>query len=350
MSNGHVNNDKELSVAVIIEWENVLSSEINRCEEMLRQLRDQVVQLSLLGNQRASSKVDTFLSSIKFPIQALLLFDSDHVVLDSIVETVERIIKPNTKTISTKYVAAPGLDYYQLKNYGASKTESDIVVFLDSDVIPENDWLINLLGTFADPEVSVVGGNAFIDPYNLYAKAFAVGWFFEMRSNEKVIKKHDHFFANNVAFKKEVIGKYNFPKITGSSRGSCRRLAEILLENNISVYRNPNAKVKHPPPKSENFWVRGFAQGRDYLLLNQSAEEQLKSEKSRSRAERGLKHWAEKGMERMFSIVKNRSKVNLPLIGVPFAFLMMGVYYINFFLGYVLTLLFPQYMKSHFKI
>ena len=55
---------------------------------------------------------------------------------------------------------AGGLRYYALKNLGAQLCEQPVVVFLDSDVVPEPGWLRRLLEPFARRDVEVVGGSA----------------------------------------------------------------------------------------------------------------------------------------------------------------------------------------------
>src|SRR4029077_19368753 len=49
--------------------------------------------------------------------------------------------------------------YCSLKNAGAAASSGEIIIFLDSDVIPEPNWLAALLETFSNPHVSVVVGS-----------------------------------------------------------------------------------------------------------------------------------------------------------------------------------------------
>ena len=78
--------------------------------------------------------------------------------------------------------AAPGLGYYQLKNESVKRATGVILVFLDSDVIPEPDWLDQLLGAFTEPDVQIVGGNSYIEAASVYSRAFALWWFFPLRA------------------------------------------------------------------------------------------------------------------------------------------------------------------------
>jgi Glycosyl transferase family 2 len=77
-------------------------------------------------------------------------------------------------TIQWKLAAARGCEYYELKTRAASLSKGDPVVFVDSDVIPEPEWLAELLACFDDPVVEVACGSTFIDPESLSGKAFAL--------------------------------------------------------------------------------------------------------------------------------------------------------------------------------
>ncbi|WP_292065209.1 glycosyltransferase family 2 protein [Mesorhizobium sp.] len=50
------------------------------------------------------------------------------------------------------FAACPDGRYYQLKNNGVRLSEGDVVVFMDSDTVPERNWLSNLLAPFEVPE------------------------------------------------------------------------------------------------------------------------------------------------------------------------------------------------------
>jgi cellulose synthase/poly-beta-1,6-N-acetylglucosamine synthase-like glycosyltransferase len=77
-------------------------------------------------------------------------------------------------TIQWKLAAARGCEYYELKTRAASLSKGDPVAFVDSDVIPEPEWLAELLACFDDPAVEVACGSTFIDPESLSGKAFAL--------------------------------------------------------------------------------------------------------------------------------------------------------------------------------
>lgn len=104
---------------------------------------------------------------------------------------------------------------------------------------------------------------------SLMEKAFALHWFFPLRSPvTNVHCKVQHFFANNVAFRRGVFSAHPFPSIPeGMTRGACNRLAAQLAQLGHPVWTNNAAKVLHPAPNGlHHFFERALAQGRDWAL------------------------------------------------------------------------------------
>lgn len=65
---------------------------------------------------------------------------------------------------STVPIEAPGAQVIRLersrgpaaaRNRGAAHADTELLAFLDSDVVPEHDWLTKLLGHFSDPKVAL---------------------------------------------------------------------------------------------------------------------------------------------------------------------------------------------------
>ncbi|MDP9263437.1 MAG: glycosyltransferase, partial [Acidobacteriota bacterium] len=57
-----------------------------------------------------------------------------------------------------RYVLEPLPGASRARNSGAAQSQSEVVVFLDDDALPEPDWLRNLLMEFSEPDVGVVTG------------------------------------------------------------------------------------------------------------------------------------------------------------------------------------------------
>jgi hypothetical protein len=143
-------------------------------------------------------------------------------------------------------------------------------LFLDCDVIPEPDWLRCLLGSFCDPRVSVVGGGTYVALDDLLGKAFALFWFFPLRDEANELAATDSFFANNVAFRREVFERLPFPD-SFVYRGRCCLLAAELRNRGVRIFRHRGARVSHPPPKGiVHFVLRALCEGHDEIVLGRS--------------------------------------------------------------------------------
>jgi len=234
------------SFSILIEWENVLLSGSSRADIMLSRIIEQ------------ANKIDEC-------IEIIISANSDQPSL---------LHRPRNlqQQIEWRLLINPECHYYELKNKAASVAKGEIIIFVDSDVIPENQWLANILQGFEDPKVMVSCGKAWMDHDSLYSKAFALFWFFPLKNkigstDKPKLRKTNHFFANNVAFYKDLFLKYGFISDEKASRGGCLLLAERLIENNIDIFMCEEALVAHPPPQpGADFVMRTLAQGRDKKL------------------------------------------------------------------------------------
>ena len=246
-------------LSVVIEWENILLAEQVRCRRMLAQLAAQCREVLADG---ADERV-----RIAGPIEVLILFDPHDAQESEIAEVGRECLGDPNDAIQWRTAAAPGLSYYTMKNAGVKLAGGDIVVQLDSDVIPDAGWLANLVAPFADPAVQVVGGNTYIGPTSLYAKTVALTWVFPLRAEHGRLEPTRHFHANNVAFRRTLALAYPYQEFPGRSRGACAALALQLIAAGIQPYLNSAAQVDHPAPNGlGRYLIRALMQGRDQML------------------------------------------------------------------------------------
>src|SRR5262245_9756890 len=244
---------RPVELSVVVEWENVLLSEEDRCFQMLRQLRKQ-------------------LSEIAHTAEVIVLFNPKQIgrpVIESVLrDTLE--LNGSDSSVDLRLEEAEGKHYYSLKNEGAARAHGDIVIFVDSDVMPEDHWLKEISQPFFDhPGVGVVAGHTYLAHQSLREKAFALGWFFPLRNGENTFHSSSpRFFANNVAFRRDIIQQNPFPNMVGgSTRGACTQLARKLTASGISIWTNTAARANHPPPSDlQHYFIRAFAHGRDNIL------------------------------------------------------------------------------------
>lgn len=75
---------------------------------------------------------------------------------------------PNIRHLSVSY---PVGDSSEKKNAGARESKTDIVVFLDDDVVVAPDWPEKITAVFADPAVGICSGPSLVPPdVNLFAR------------------------------------------------------------------------------------------------------------------------------------------------------------------------------------
>jgi len=109
--------------------------------------------------------------------EIVLVHDDEKTSSEEIREFCRQAIPVVPANASLRFLASRGLGYYEQKNRGAREAGGPIVLFLDSDVIPEPGWLAGILDSFADPAVDVVCGNCFLDAEDLVSRTMALACF-----------------------------------------------------------------------------------------------------------------------------------------------------------------------------
>ncbi len=310
------------SFAVVIEWDNARTAELARAHAMLRALRTSLARIR---------------HRVVVPPQVLVLYDR-HDVPASVVENSLRLhFKAPEHLCELRAEPTDGLKYYELKNVGAARTSGEVVIFLDSDVIPEPDWLQELLECFTNPDISVVGGQTYMSLDTFYDKAFSLFWFYGFRSDRTDLVPARNYFANNVAFRRSVFERHPYPK-TDLYRGACLWQTDALARDGIQIYRQYRAGASHPAPR--NFLaaiVRGLWEGYDDVLIKRYWQEVMFVTVVRLyvRALRRL----------LTGVVRNYRRAGLGRPGAIAAFAIGVVFYTFKFIGSSLTLIRPTFLR-----
>lgn len=276
--------------------------------------------------------------------EILVVYHEEDVPFRELVSTLDACLEPGWQA-SIRCIASPTGDYYQLKNLGADEAKGEIILFLDSDVLPDPNWLSELLECFAAPEIQVVCGASYLESRSLIEKTLALTWFFPLKPETDGMQPIDHFFANNLAFRRAVILENPFPDLSGTSRGSCIELAGSLRSKGIPIHQNLAARVCHPAPRSLlHVFRRAVAEGRDRLLVNRiqsSRKAMLRNSLRRTVV------WSQRSIR---SIFRNRHAVSLSVQLLPGAIGLAVSYQLAMLIGDLLTRAFPGMMSSHFRI
>ena len=321
-------NDKP-QVSIILEWENALLSEMDRAREMLRRVRQQVGQQSL-------------------SFEMVVLFNPEQIDRTLIENELKTALGVEAQ-LPYRIEPASGLHYYELKNYGAKIAAADIIVFVDSDVIPEEGWLSSLLQPLLDDKhLNVVAGTSYIDPVDFTGKAFALSWLFPLRSRHGHIDRQaKSFHANNLALRRAYFLENPFPEMPhGMTRGACGMLAARMRSQGQVICRQHAAKVSHPPPNGlSHTLVRAIAEGRDGAFKERISGNRV------TWLFRVMRKFVRKIFNRaVFRVIRDRREVGLPLWQVPFAVLLMLAYYLLALVGGIMAVVMPGYMSKGFRI
>jgi hypothetical protein len=316
------------SITVVIEWENARLSEADRARRMLHRLRAQLAALA---------------PAMPVPPVVIFLYDPAAIEDGLIEHLAAEAAAEGSWSAELRFVPSPGRAYYQQKNFGAGFAASEIVVFLDSDVVPEDGWLAALLDALRDPAVGVVCGNTYIELDSLYEKAFAAFWFFPLRDPRDDLAPSPHFFANNVAFRREVIARHPFPDLA-SFRGQCKALTRILEAEDIGIRIQRRARVSHPPPNGlRHFIVRAICEGHDEIVHGRQRN-------VASRLAAVGYRFARDTARAVGRLVRHRRAVGLTPPGVAAALGIAGAYYALKALGGLVTVVSPALIRRNVSI
>jgi glycosyltransferase involved in cell wall biosynthesis len=226
------------------------------------------------------------------------------------------------------FVACPGGRYYDLKNNGIQETDGELVVFLDSDTVPEPDWLATLLGPFQDPGIVCVNGYTYLLCDDFFSRTFALMWFFPMAQGDKRFASKRALNANNTAFRRDWISSHPFPENNGF-KVSCTLLTHELRREGHEL-RNVNARVYHYSPRGWRFFFwRALVTGRD-------ADRKFVALRSPSRGERIAKsfsRWFTTSWRTTRRIISHARPAGMPLWQIPFALIVAQAFYTLAFWG-----------------
>jgi hypothetical protein len=156
----------------------------------------------------------------------------------------------------------PGTGYYEAKNRGADATTAEVVAFADTDCVPDPGWLRSLLSPFGDPGVQVVAGRTTYRDDVLGAAASAIDFMYFPApggadpASVAARGRTRNFYANNVAFRRDVFARLRYAAAPGIYRGHCQRLGLALAAARIPVRYVPEAHTVHRFPDSARELVR----------------------------------------------------------------------------------------------
>ncbi len=164
--------------------------------------------------------------------------------------------------------------YYEAKNAGFQATKADVVVFADSDCWPDTSWLGKLLSPFADANTKVVAGRTrYRDDVLGDAVTLLDFPYFERHCASGRITHN--FYANNVAFRRDVFAEHNYPE-DAFFRGHCQVLGMRLAEAGVAIrYQHDAVTVHRFPDSARELLVLRLLRGSDLRALAPRIAEHL---------------------------------------------------------------------------
>lgn len=316
-----------LALSIVVEWENARLSEAERSLRMLAELARQLDAERARGSRR---------------VEILVLHNPEAVEAGAIAALVDRVRPRAAWPAQVRLIASGGRGYYQQKNFGVTQASGDLVLFVDSDVVPEPGWLERLLAAFDDPGSSVVCGSTYVELGSWYERAMAAFWLFPLRSARDGLEEAEAFHANNVAFRREVIAANPFPDLP-TFRGQCGVLCASLRARGVRIRRHAGARVSHPPPNGLRHFVnRAMTEGHDDALRDRLA--------GRKAVKSGFKDFTRRMRRATGRIAAGRREAGLSVPGAAGAWGLALGYHGCKLAGRLLTAADPAIVRRRFPI
>ncbi len=315
------------AVSFVIELENLRRAQADRLPSVL---------------QRLASELRHCAPRLLPPLEVFLVCNQG----DSVAGAPETALRNLFRgvTLNVEALVCEGLDYYQMKNAGALRARGDLVIFLDSDVLPDEGWLEAMLSAFDDPAVEVVTGCTYVAPQGLYRKAFALFWFYGLRPESVQLAPTTRFYANNLAFRRPIITAHPFPDLRPRFRGQCAELARRLVAQRVGIFCAAGARVEHPPPKGWNHFLRrALCEGHDTTLELRATEGTPSLVGVWARWRDGQRRAGQRIREQGAGVGLRRREI-LPAHAIALAYFSLRA------LGELLARVAPAFLRRHFGI
>jgi glycosyltransferase involved in cell wall biosynthesis len=315
------------AVSIVLEWDNPRYTDGTRARAMLRRLGDQVRETRIDG-------------------ELLVVYDELEVERRIVEQVAEGFRERAGSDFPIKAIPTRGLRYYDLKNEGARHSIGEIILFVDSDVLPENGWLAAMVGSFADPAVKVVNGLTYVELETIHGRGFGLHWYmFPPRPDDGPMFLEDGMWANSVAFRRHVFERFPYPENRERFRGQCGMLSEILAANGIHIWQNPSARVAHPAPPAKKFLQWTLCNGHDqYIRLLRMGDPKKYSTRAL------VAQWMRNIKHSTLKVFRGRSRVGLPVWAVPLTLVIAYAYYTLVALGGFVARWKPDLLRKRYGI
>lgn len=302
------------SCTIVIEWENAID------------VQDEWALRAVAGLER---ELEATAPRIQGKPVVSYLFNQDAVDGEFIRRTILQAAPRLFDHATVELVPTSGLTYYELKNFGAARAQTEVSIFLDSDAAPQPGWLGNMLEPFNTPSIMAVGGITVLATVDFFSRALALTWIFDLYDERHETAGRWGIYANNTAVRTQFFKSRPFPKINAYKYSCVFWLRGILADNHRYV-RVADAVTIHAPHPGYRFFVwRAWITGldRDFYVAHTHHSSRL------GRLGRALGFFFKRIGRAWWRILSKRSSVGLPLWQVPGAMLVALAYSVSLLLG-----------------
>ncbi len=286
------------------------------------------------------------------PVEVSIMFDPKLVDGENLRDLLSDTGLVNSDLADLSFHEVSGEHYYDLKNLGVLESSGEIIVFADSDIDPEENWIRSLVH-FLDrnKDLGMVGGFTYIKPTNLVSKAFSAGWFFPLKPDTNIVNIPATFlWANNCAYRRDAFLAHPYRTTSyNETRGACNRQLAEMKNAGVKTANISSAVVTHPAPNGfRHFFIRGLAEGRDYTIELLTANEGRPD--MSNYLHRLLRNFAGKMKKTVANSVFERERLNSRLFEAPILISVMLSYYCLFTVGSIWTFVAPESTKNLWRI
>ncbi|MFH1644099.1 MAG: glycosyltransferase [bacterium] len=188
-------------------------------------------------------------------------------------KTVQEIKKFNKiKLIQQEKNSGPAV----ARNTGAKNAKGEIIIFTDSDCVPEKNWLDEMIKPFENSKVVGVQGAYKTKQKNLTAKFVQI----EIEDRYDLMKKKefiDFIGSYSAAYRKKVFLEFKgFNEKFPSASGEDPELSYRIEKKGLKLKFNPNAIVYHKHPESFLQYLKiKFFRGYWRILLYKNHQDKM---------------------------------------------------------------------------
>ena len=296
-------------VTFVIEWENAIDVDDDWTHRAMGALERELARTA--GKMPRRPRV-------------MYLYDKGVVDPGTIEQALSKVAPELRSYADVEIIPTPGLTYYQLKNYGIARSETDLTVMLDSDAAPQPGWLENLLKPFADPEIMVVGGFTVLGSDDFLSRTMALAWVFNLPHQREKTARRQKIHVNNCAVRTGFFREHPFPDLPAFKKQCVFWLRGLAAEGH-KFARTPDAMVVHAPHPGPKFLAwRAWAGGMDADFL----AAQTVSNSRFGRLGYAVRYFVRKVKRSWRNILRHGGQVGLPSWQRPFAMLVTLAFYL----------------------